>query len=142
MSFSQDRDRTRIDVISSDETVESRSLHLFEKLKNGEITVSDLMGPLYGYKERTPKFDIPPGQKEYFPSASDCEFLPKDDEFNVILEEHVHPPNYVNPLPDDEYDLVAIGAGVSGLISVIIGAWLGVYTVYFSFLMLIFYFCR
>lgn len=38
----------------------------------------------------------------------------------------MHPHSYVNPEPADEpYDLVAIGAGVSGLISVIMGAWLG-----------------
>jgi hypothetical protein len=33
--------------------------------------------------------------------------------------------DYDNPICDEPYDLVAIGAGVSGLISVIIGAWLG-----------------
>lgn len=37
----------------------------------------------------------------------------------------MHPKDYINPAPDDVYDLVAIGAGVSGLITVIIGAWLG-----------------
>eukprot|EP01035_Chromulina_nebulosa_P019347 gene19347-25212_t len=118
------RNRVRIDVLGPEESVESKSIELLSKLKNGEITVSDLMGPLYGVPDRTPVYKIPPGDKSYFPSASDSEFYPKD-EHNVLLEEHVHPNDYVNPEPSDDYDLVAIGAGVSGLISVIIGAWLG-----------------
>lgn len=119
------RDRTRIDVLGPEQSVEEKSIHLLKKLRNGEITVSDLMGPLYGQPNLTPAIVIPPGQKEYFPSAPTAEFLPKD-EHNILLEEHVHPHGYVNPDPgNDEYDLVVIGAGVSGLISVIIGAWLG-----------------
>ncbi len=37
----------------------------------------------------------------------------------------MHPPNYCNPSSSDAYDLVVIGAGVSGLLSVITGKWLG-----------------
>jgi pyruvate/2-oxoglutarate dehydrogenase complex dihydrolipoamide dehydrogenase (E3) component len=49
-----------------------------------------------------------------------------ESEHNKVLQQHVHPLDYVNPEPDvEEYDMVVIGAGVSGLISVIIGAWLG-----------------
>lgn len=47
------------------------------------------------------------------------------DECNIVLEHHVHPSDYRNPSTSDEYDMVVIGAGVSGLISIIIGAWLG-----------------
>jgi hypothetical protein len=111
-------------VLSPDESVEAKAIVLLEKLKRGEITVSDLMGPLCGQPGLTPAVNIPPGDKAYFPSAPDADFLPKD-EHNKHLEENIHPHDYVNPEPDDEYDLVAIGAGVSGLISVIIGAWLG-----------------
>lgn len=54
--------------------------------------------------------------------------LPTDfnphDEHNSLLQSHVHPQDYSNPQSQD-YDVVVIGAGVSGLISVIIGAWLG-----------------
>ena len=120
------RDRTRIDVLGPEHaSVEEKSIHLLEQLKIGKITVSDLMGPLYGQPNLTPAIVIPPGQKEYFPAADTAEFLPKD-EHNALLEEHVHPHDYVNPDPGEEvYDMVVIGAGVSGLISVIIGAWLG-----------------
>lgn len=62
--------------------------------------------------------------QEYFPSAPNAEFLPKGGP-NDELEHQIHPHDYINPEPTEEYDLVAIGAGVSGLISVIIGAWLG-----------------
>jgi len=116
--------RSRIDVIGPEESVESKSIELLEKLKRGEITISDLMGPLYGTPDLTPVYNIPPGDKTYFPSANESDFLPKD-EYNLLLESNIHPHDYVNPSPDDEYDMVAIGAGVSGLISVIIGAWLG-----------------
>ena len=58
------------------------------------------------------------------PSAPYCSFEPKD-EFNKLLEANVHPPNYVNPAPIEEYDLVVIGAGVAGLLSVITAKWLG-----------------
>ena len=116
--------RNRIDILGPDDSVESKSIELLEKLKAGEITISDLMGPLYGTPNLTPVYNIPPGEQSYFPSANDSEFLPKD-EFNLQLDDNIHPRDYVNPIEVDDYDLVAIGAGVSGLISVIIGAWLG-----------------
>lgn len=45
MSFnlSPNRNRTRIDVLGPDESVESKSLDLFEKLKTGEVKIADLM---------------------------------------------------------------------------------------------------
>ena len=116
--------QARIDVIGADESVESKSLHLFKELKEGKITIDDLMGPLTGVANLTPSVNIPPGDKSLFAAAPEAEFLPKDAH-NTLLEEHIHPHDYVNPDPDEDYDLVAIGAGVSGLISVIIGAWLG-----------------
>jgi hypothetical protein len=120
------RDRTRIDVLGPEHaSVEEKSAYLFDELRAGRITVADLMGPCSGQKGLTPAITLPPGDKSVFPSAPDAGFLPKD-EHNALLEEHVHPHDYVNPDPaGDEYDLVAIGAGVSGLISVIQGAWLG-----------------
>ena len=63
--------------------------------------------------------------KEYFPSAKDSEFYPKECQYNVELEHSVHPSDYTNPTPSEPYDVVIIGAGVSGLISSIISAWLG-----------------
>jgi len=41
------------------------------------------------------------------------------DEHNSILLSNVHPSDYVNPEPLEVYDLVVIGAGVAGLLSVI-----------------------
>ncbi|MBD2385917.1 mercuric reductase [Cylindrospermum sp. FACHB-282] len=38
------------------------------------------------------------------------------DEYNQKLVSHVHPPNWVNPQPVDDYDLVVIGAGTAGLV--------------------------
>ena len=127
MNHSSPRDRTRIDVLGTEHaSVEEMSIHLLQKLKNGEITVSDLMGPLFGQANLTPEIVIPPGSKALFPAAEDSDFLPIDCEHNILLKEHIHPHDYQNPMSDDDaYDLVVIGAGVSGLISVIIGAWLG-----------------
>ncbi|BAZ29768.1 pyridine nucleotide-disulfide oxidoreductase dimerization region [Cylindrospermum sp. NIES-4074] len=38
------------------------------------------------------------------------------DEYNQTLVSNVHPPNWVNPQPADNYDLVVIGAGTAGLV--------------------------
>ncbi|QLE58542.1 mercuric reductase [Nostoc sp. TCL26-01] len=38
------------------------------------------------------------------------------DEYNQKLVAHVHPSNWVNPQPADNYDLVVIGAGTAGLV--------------------------
>lgn len=123
---------SRIDIMCSEAVaVEERSQHLLDQLLRGEVTVADLMGPLSGRRGLTPTAHyslLPEGDKSRRPTAEDSPFLPDDDESNKLLQSHVHPVDYVNPIPslgEDEYDLVVIGAGVSGLISVIIGAWLG-----------------
>lgn len=119
----------RIDVCSADETVEQRGLILLSKLKRGEIKVEDLMGPLSGAAgmglTSAPPF-LPKGGKNVVDSAPSASFLPAECEHNRELMAHVHPHDYVNPDPPSEpFDLVVIGAGVSGLLSVIVGAWLG-----------------
>ncbi|WP_016952227.1 mercuric reductase [Anabaena sp. PCC 7108] len=38
------------------------------------------------------------------------------DEYNQNLVANVHPSNWVNPQPADDYDLVVIGAGTAGLV--------------------------
>jgi hypothetical protein len=60
-------------------------------------------------------------------SEDPLEFLPHDDDYNTTLLSHVHPRDYLNPSlpPSEEYDLVVIGAGVAGLLSVITAKWLG-----------------
>jgi len=115
----------RIDVLGAEESVEGAAVGLLAKLHSGEISVSDLMGPLYGTPGLTPEIVIPRGDKAPAASAPNAEFLPASSEHNQTLVEHVHPHDYVNPTPETEYDLVVIGAGVSGLLSVIVGAWLG-----------------
>lgn len=47
------------------------------------------------------------------------------DEFNIALEQHVHPRDWVNPKPDRPYSLVVIGAGTAGLVTAAVAAGLG-----------------
>lgn len=47
------------------------------------------------------------------------------DAHNVALLSHVHPPNYVNPLPQGKYNLVVIGGGTAGLVTAAGAAALG-----------------
>lgn len=116
----------RIDILQNGETADDRAELLFSQLKSGEIKVSDLMGPLCGEPSLTPDITIPPGSKTMAPSVPEAAFSPKECEHNVELMSNVHPSDYVNPsAPEVPYDLVVIGAGVSGLLSVIVGAWLG-----------------
>lgn len=42
--------------------------------------------------------------------------LPPMDAYNQALIAAVHPPDWVNPTPQAEYDLVVIGAGTAGLV--------------------------
>ena len=48
-----------------------------------------------------------------------------DDEYNRVLIDHVHPPDWVNPAPADRYNMVVIGAGTAGLVTAIGAAGLG-----------------
>lgn len=48
------------------------------------------------------------------------------DEYNQTLVSYVHPPDWVNPVPADCYDLVVIGAGTAGLVVAAGAAGLGV----------------
>ncbi|MFQ5992049.1 MAG: mercuric reductase [Nitrospiraceae bacterium] len=48
-----------------------------------------------------------------------------DDEHNRALVNNVHPPGWVNPDPSGRYNLVVIGAGTAGLVTVAIGSALG-----------------
>ena len=47
------------------------------------------------------------------------------DEFNRVLQQNVHPPGWVNPTPQDRYNLVVIGAGTAGLVAAAGAASLG-----------------
>lgn len=48
------------------------------------------------------------------------------DEYNQTLISQVHPPDWVNPAPQPEYDLVVIGAGTAGLVVAAGAAGLGI----------------
>ncbi|MCY4122919.1 MAG: FAD-dependent oxidoreductase, partial [Acidobacteria bacterium] len=48
-----------------------------------------------------------------------------DDAFNRQLVANVHPPEWVNPIPDGRYNLVVIGAGTAGLVTAAVGAGIG-----------------
>jgi len=43
--------------------------------------------------------------------------LQPDDEYNRLLAENVHPPEWQNPTPDGRYNLVVVGAGTAGLVA-------------------------
>jgi len=53
------------------------------------------------------------------------EWLSPLDEHNQALLSRVHPPDWINPRPKSEYDLVVIGAGAGGLVATIGAATLG-----------------
>jgi ribulose 1,5-bisphosphate synthetase/thiazole synthase len=53
------------------------------------------------------------------------EVLPLD-EYNQRLVANVHPADWVNPIPQDSYDLVVIGAGTAGLVVAAGAAGLGI----------------
>jgi pyruvate/2-oxoglutarate dehydrogenase complex dihydrolipoamide dehydrogenase (E3) component len=48
------------------------------------------------------------------------------DSYNQQLINHVHPPDWANPTPQAEYDLVVIGAGTAGLVVAAGSAGLGI----------------
>ncbi|MBX9657504.1 MAG: mercuric reductase [Nitrospiraceae bacterium] len=48
-----------------------------------------------------------------------------DDEHNQRLINHVHPPQWVNPTPTGQYNLVVLGGGTAGLVTAAIAAGLG-----------------
>ncbi|MEB3227560.1 MAG: FAD-dependent oxidoreductase, partial [Synechocystis sp.] len=58
-------------------------------------------------------------------NAPAVEMFPKDH-YNQELLAQVHPPDWVNPKPKDEYDLVVIGAGTAGLVVAAGAAGLGI----------------
>eukprot|EP00049_Salpingoeca_infusionum_P002870 m.60740 g.60740 ORF g.60740 m.60740 type:complete len:580 (-) comp11834_c0_seq1:11463-13202(-) len=92
----------------------------------GYDSVEALLGPLTvaDKRELNPTIQIPQVGKKKLNSAASVP-MPPIDEFNVKHVSHVHPPDYVNPKIEEECDLVVIGAGVAGLLSVIMGNALG-----------------
>ena len=58
------------------------------------------------------------------PAAAAVEVLPAD-EHNMRLLANTHPADYENPVPNNPYNLVVLGAGTAGLVSAIGSAGLG-----------------
>jgi len=106
------------------ESIEAQAYHVLEQLKEGKMTISDLLGPLYGTRELNPLIPVRRGDKSIPCTAPEAHVEPQD-EHNIKLVSNVHPPDYVNPEPLEKYDIVVIGAGVAGLLSVIIAKGLG-----------------
>lgn len=117
------------------QSIEASSLDILAKIKAGTMSIEDLLGPLHsanGLEGMTsgsviggtapPKEAVQPST--FFTAAEEADVAPMD-KFNTELVSNVHPPDYSNPTPLDEYDLVVIGAGVSGLLSVIMAKALG-----------------
>jgi pyruvate/2-oxoglutarate dehydrogenase complex dihydrolipoamide dehydrogenase (E3) component len=48
-----------------------------------------------------------------------------DDQYNRMLVQNVHPPDWVNPEPTGRYNLVVIGAGTAGLVTAAVASALG-----------------
>ena len=51
--------------------------------------------------------------------------VPSKQAFNRQLLSHVHPPDWINPVPADRYHMVVVGAGTAGLVTAIVAAGLG-----------------
>ena len=47
------------------------------------------------------------------------------DEHNELLLSHAHPREWVNPRPDEQYNLVAVGGGTAGIVAALGAAGLG-----------------
>eukprot|EP00041_Stephanoeca_diplocostata_P035102 m.1226407 g.1226407 ORF g.1226407 m.1226407 type:complete len:242 (+) comp24637_c0_seq8:48-773(+) len=129
-----------LEVAADPDNLEQIARGLFEAYTRGEIDISDLLGPLtaklsgYGTTDtRNPAITISSAGHAKVEAAASCDAAP-DDDHNRKLIENVHPTEYVNAVSTNgdasartelEYDLVVIGGGVAGLLSVIMGKALG-----------------
>ena len=87
------------------------------------MTVNELLGRLYN-KGKSPEISIPRGNKNPACTAPEYAMGPADCEHVVSAVGHVGPKDAF-PKLKEKYDLVVIGAGVAGLLSVIIAKSLG-----------------
>jgi len=110
------------------EGTEAAALKIVAAIQRGEMSIADVMGPLTldtgieTVNSRVPLRDRGKAEPVTAPAEEATESLKHNEE----LIAGVHPKDYVNPEQgEEEYDLVAIGAGVAGLLSVIMGNALG-----------------
>lgn len=102
--------------------MEEEAAEILRRLDCDELSVNELLGPLYNLGQ-SPNISVPRGDKarvavgpEYAMSGS-----PSDVIQSTIDE--IGPDRF--PTLKESYDLVVIGAGVAGLLSVIVGKSLG-----------------
>lgn len=85
--------------------------------------INESLGRLYN-KGKSPEINIPRGTKAPQVQAPEYAMGPEDCEYNKLAVSHVGPKTHFPEL-NDSYDLVVIGAGVAGLLSVIVAKSLG-----------------
>jgi pyruvate/2-oxoglutarate dehydrogenase complex dihydrolipoamide dehydrogenase (E3) component len=112
-----------------DASVEAEAAHVLNDLKDGKISIGQILGPLYvsSKTDMNPVINIPPGGKDQPFVAPNVAMAPAEDPHVISTIGHVgpSPEQRSNPTPKADYDLVVIGAGVAGLLSVICAKALG-----------------
>ncbi|MGM0557770.1 MAG: FAD-containing oxidoreductase [Myxococcota bacterium] len=93
--------------------------------EGGSFAWSEFLGPaVESHGERQPKlaeYDENPVDLD----VEDTKGIQPLDSHNTELLEQVHPRNWVNPEPEDRYNMVVIGAGTGGLVTAAAIAGLG-----------------
>mmetsp|Transcript_13023 Transcript_13023/g.42431 ORF Transcript_13023/g.42431 Transcript_13023/m.42431 type:complete len:589 (+) Transcript_13023:117-1883(+) len=103
--------------------IESEAARIVAALESGETTISEILGPLFR-SGRSASIPLPRGDdKTRAVVAPEYPMLPESDEVVRATVEHVGPKHL--PKLQESYDVVAIGAGVAGLLTVIVGKALG-----------------
>ena len=117
---------------------------ILQDIKDGKVTINDLLGSLYN-KGESPSINIPRGrarrhlaprhrpsrdsrlaaQNEGADDRARYAMEPATCEHRISAISHVGRSDAAEPSRADKHDLVVIGAGVVGLLSVIVGKSLG-----------------
>ena len=111
-----------------DASVEAKAISVLNDIKQGKTSIGDVLGPLYvsGVNMPNPSMTIPAGNKQQPFTAPAVPLGPLTDPNVVSCISHVGPHGErPNPTPKEKYDLVVVGAGVAGLLSVICAKALG-----------------
>ena len=108
-------------VAHPDASVEAKAISVLNDIKQGKMSIGDILGPLYvsGVDMPNPSMTIPAGNKQQPFTAPAVPLGPLTDPNVVSCISHVGPHGErPNPTPKEKYDLVVVGAGVAGLLSV------------------------
>ncbi|MFP4600754.1 MAG: FAD-containing oxidoreductase, partial [Persicimonas sp.] len=98
---------------------------------NNDISWADLLGPMNmsdsgaGLQPRLPDQVVLRSASKLDETSPDHIGVEPMDEANVELLDQVHPPAWVNPEPEERYNMVVIGAGTGGLVTAAAVAGLG-----------------